>query len=116
MSVSDAITTELADMFADEVTVEAYASEDGFGNATYASGVTRSCRLSSKGGQQRFSQRTGQEYATKGKIVFAGAYGVKAKDRITLPADTAFDPNVVLVEEAIPVRDENGPHHDKVFF
>ena len=45
---------------------------------------------------------------------FAGAFGVKAGDKLTLPSD--FDPRVVIVEEAFKPRDEDGAHHDKVFF
>lgn len=114
--MADAITTELADMFPDTVTVESDPTDDGFGNMTFATSASRSCRISSSGGQKRISQRSGQEYATKGKIVFAGAYGVKANDQITLPDESPFDPRIVLVEEAMEVRDENGPHHTKAFF
>lgn len=110
-----AITGPLADMFPHEVTVETVQSDDGFGNVTYASGVARSCMVRPMA-ERRHSSRTGQEYTTTGKILFAGVYGLTPNARITLPAALSLDPTVVIAEEAGPISDENGPHHDKVFF
>lgn len=105
---------ELADLFADTILVHAANAPDGVGGGGWVdSGTPRAGRVGG-GGEQRTSPATGQVYVTKGKVNFAGAFGVKAGDKLTLPSD--FDPRVVIVEEAFKPRDEDGAHHDKVFF
>jgi len=105
---------DLADLFSDEILVFAPSAPDGVGGAGWVvSGTARQGHVGA-GGEQRTSGVSGQLYVTKGKINFAGAYGIQPGWKLTLPAD--FDPQVVIVEEAAKPRDEDGAHHDKVFF
>ena len=111
------ITSDLSDLFSDSVVVEVHIADDGFGNEGFVSGggTAYDCHISA-GGEKRSIPGDAQlqEYITKGKVTFAGTFGVKRGDRLTLPDD--FDPNIVIVEEAAKPRDEDGAHHDKVFF
>ncbi len=108
----DAIAGQFSDMLSDTVGVESLVGDDGFGTPTYGDKVNRSARVGAGG--ERMIGVDGQEFVTKGKVIFAGSYGVKQGDRLTLPAD--FKDDEVIVRRAFPIRDENGPHHDKVFF
>lgn len=110
--MAQAITGNLSDLFPDTVTVEPYSSQGGFGDETYASGVSRSARVGA-GGDLMYDE-DGNEFVSRGKVIFAGAYGVQEKDRLTLPSD--FRDTSVLVKRATPIRDENGAHHDVAFF
>ncbi len=110
--MTDAIAGQFSDMLSDTVAVETLTGTDGFGDPTYEDKVDRSARVGAGG--ERMIGEDGQEFVTKGKVIFAGSYGVKQGDRLTLPED--FQDREVIVRRAFPVRDENGPHHDKVFF
>ena len=109
------IIVDLSPLFSDSVIIEIHLDDDGFGNEGFVAGggTAYDCHVGA-GGQVRNLPQTNQEYITKGKITFAGVTGVKRGDRITLPSD--FDPQIIIVEEAAKVRDEDGPHHDKAFF
>ncbi len=104
---------DLADFFPDTILMQAPSDPDGVGDAGWASGVNRAGRVGG-GGEQRTSPATAQLYVTKGKVNFAGAFGIQPGWQLTLPAD--FDPRVVIAEEVHRPRDEDGAHHDKVFF
>ena len=104
------ITGPLADMFSDLVTVSPYTGQDQYGTETYASGTARAARVMAGG--EHAVDPTGQEFITRGKVIFADTFGVKRGDRLTMPAD--FDPEIVYVRAAFTVRDESGPHHDWV--
>ncbi len=107
------LLNDLADFFSDNVTHAAATADDGFGNAGFAAGTVRTAHIGA-GGELRTKAGEVQSYTTKGKVTFSGAYGIKQGDQLTLPTD--FSPNVVIVEEAIKFRDEDGVHHDKIFF
>ena len=109
------IIDDLNPLFSDSVIVEVHLDDDGFGNEGFVSGggTPYDCHVGA-GGKVINLPATNQDYITKGMVTFAGAFGVKRGDRLTLPAD--FDPRVVIVEQAAKPRDEDGVHHDKVFF
>ncbi len=110
--MADPIVDDLADLFTDTVTVESCVSVDGFGNPTYAAGAARAARVSGKVMTVRDQQ--GHETVSTVQVTLAGAFGVTVKDRFTLPARfVPTQPLPIAVKEA---SDENGPHHETVYF
>ncbi len=107
------IVAELADMFADTMGWRAWLSEDVMGDPTYEEDTTNlAVKLS---GRIRIVRDTsGQEHVSTVQATIAGVYGVKVADEFTLPAD--YDPRQPTAIAVKPVRDENGPHHEVVFF
>ena len=110
--MADPIVDDLADLFTDTVTVEPVVGADGFGDTTYGPGVTRAARVSGK--IMTVRDQGGQETVSTVQVTLAGAFGVTVKDRFTLPARfVPTQPLPIAVKEA---SDENGPHHETVYF
>lgn len=109
----DPIVDDLLDLFPDTITVEPYVSSDGKGKATYGAGVDRTARIS-QGHHKIIRMPDGQERVSTIMAVFAGAFNITAKDRYTLPA--RFSPRQPVAISVVHSSDENGAHHERVFF
>lgn len=106
------IIDDLIDMFADVIGVETAGVPDGEGTITFGPSVNRICRIG--GGHTLVRDRDGRQQVSTVQVWIAGSFGLNADDRYTLPA--GFDP---LQPKAINIgkwRDEDGAHHEKIFF
>lgn len=107
------IIDDLLDFFPHLIGVEPHLSSTGRGVASYGPLVNRSARISS-GHQRIVRDENGKEVTSTIMAVFAGAFGIKALDRYTLPA--GFEPTNPVAVKVVRSSDENGPHHERVFF
>jgi len=104
---------ELQDMFPHSITVEPFVSSDGRGKKTYGAGVPRKCRIA-QSNTKIIRDDTGIEEVSTVNAVFAETFGVTSKDRFTLPSGfVPTQPEGMAVTKA---PDENGLHHERIFF
>ena len=100
---------DFVDMFADEITVEPYASQDNYGAASY--GEAKAIRARVEMGPKVVVNANGEEVVSSARVYVGAAVGVR--DRITLPEDAPMrQPPIIRVD---PVRDENGIHHWEIY-
>lgn len=114
----------LLDLFPETVTIEPCATEDAIGGRSYGAAVTVACRITQRVRQVR--AETGEERVSTVQLLLAGDYGqtVTTKSRYTLPArfaPSAADVADVTLRQPVAVAvgyatDENGPHHQRVYF
>lgn len=117
-----------AGFFPDDVTVERWVSSDENGDDTFdtAHPVTFKARITLKMGME---QNEGGDAHTVRQLHFvtAGVYDLSSKDRFTLPVRFSTDESQTDAALALKTRqpkakivtqhsDENGPHHEKVYF
>lgn len=106
------IIKALRKLFPHTIGVEPFVSSNISGDATYGASVDRKGRV--KGQHIIVRDDQGREIVSTVNIVFAGAFDITAKDRFTLPA--SFTPQTPVAISVSTAADENGPHHDRVFF
>lgn len=113
--MAEQLIDDLSELMVDVLRVERWLSSGGMGGRTYAAPENFQCRI--KGGHQMVRDEDGREQLSTVQVLTAGAFGFSTKDRFTLvPSAGTFVPTS---PEAINVRtvpDENGPHHEKLFF
>jgi len=120
--MADQLIDGLADLFPEVVIVETCTSETALGARGYGSGVNRACRITQR--VTRVNDMSGQERVSRVQVLLAGDFGCTVKDRYTLPARfapstaeaadvTKRQPMAVSIAYA---SDENGPHHQRVYF
>lgn len=113
---------ELAELFPDDVTVEPFVSADENGDATYGTAFTVKARVI--GRTKLVADSDGQEQVSSVQALLAGAFGVTAEDRFTLPVRFstnsrnpsdlgARQPRAISIDRE---TDENGAHHETVQF
>ena len=111
--MSEELLGDLADFLKDEITVEPWLSQDGFGAETFGPGVTFKTRV--RGHHKRVLSTSGEE---KVSTVQAGPLPptpvFSDRDRVTLPA--RFKPNQPPIIAVGASSDENGPHHQRLMF
>jgi hypothetical protein len=106
------IVADLLDMFPHSVVIEPYLTSDGMGKRSYGAAVTWRARV--KGQQKLVRDFAGVEKLSTVNVVFAGVPGVKAKDRYTLPVQfVPRQPKAISIDHS---PDENGEHHERVYF
>lgn len=116
------IVDELQDLYPDEITIERLEGRAVDGTPTYGDSLVVSARVSGK--IQRVMGTDGNEHVTTVIAWLAGVNNVSTQDRYTLPprfSRNRLDPDnlqsrqfkAIAVEQ---VSDENGPHHEKVYF
>lgn len=118
----DEIYTELAELCADTVVVQTYLTSDIEGQASYGSTRTLIARVI--GRTRLVLGSDGVEQVSNVQVVFPGPVGVTAQDLFTLPVRFSADPNNpsnlrARQPQAIAVdreSDENGAHHETVYF
>lgn len=106
------ITGALADMFPDTVVWEAVTPGGGIGSDTTAAPVNLTCRVSGK--IRRVRGLDGVERVSTVMMVVPSTPGIKTGDLITLP--TRFDPRQPSIIAVAKQTDENGAHHETVYF
>ncbi len=105
------ITRPLRGLMKTEVTVERGTS-DNFGETTYGGAFIVKGRI--KGGNKITRNRDGKEVVSTIQFTVNGVFDLSTDDRYTLPSPwKPTQPVAVNVEIS---TDENGPHHEKVFF
>lgn len=108
----DSIVNDLLEFFPDNITIETFVSSDGMGARTYGPGVIWKGRV--KGQHKLVRDTDGVDQMSTVNVVFAGAPGCSAKDRFTLPARfVPQQPKAISIDSS---TDENGPHHERVYF
>jgi len=121
--VAGSLIPTLLDFFPDTVVVEKWLSSDDNGTDTWdvahpinvPARVTLSMRTERGAG--------GDEHTVRDlHFVTAGVYNLDSKDRFTLPVRFSLDKSGSLASRQPRARsvtqksDENGPHHEKVYF
>lgn len=108
----DEIISELLDMFGSTMIYEPPLTPDESGDVPFGPPITIPVRF--VGGHKPIRDRTGREQMSTVRAWCAGIFDLDIDGRFTLPSP--HDPSQ---PEAIDVRvidDENGPHHEVVFF
>lgn len=79
---------------------------------SYSTSEARPCYISGKIRQVR--DTSGQVRVSTLKVIFGGVFNLTVLDEYTLPS--RYDPQIVPAIAVQPVSDENGPHHEVVYF
>ncbi len=101
----------LLSLMADTVTWEAYASQNSYGEVTYAAASTIQCRCSGK--IQMVTTPQGEEKVSSVTVWLATCPGVTPRDRITLPA--RFVPTQPEILAVAKLSDESGAYAEVVY-
>lgn len=110
--MADPILNDLDELFADIITIEPYTGSDSMGDPTYGSATTWKAKVRSHNMLVR--DPGGREVISTVSVNIKGCPNLSIFDKVTLPADfTPRTPDIISIEKH---RDENGPHHEKVFF
>jgi hypothetical protein len=113
--MAEQLIADLADLMVDTLQVERMLTEDGFGGKTYSAPENLPCRL--KGNHQIVRGFDGEEHLSTVEALMAGVFNLDAEDKFTLvPSVGTFNPTSPTAINIKVVPDENGPHHEKVFF
>ena len=108
----DAIVDDMLDMFPDTVLVQTPGTPDGFGADTPGTAVPRSAHV-----YDRIRQVVGQDGQMRQSsvtAVFAGAFDLTVNHVYTLPVRfVPRQPKALVVAKR---TDENGAHHETVYF
>ena len=119
----DSLIPDLLELMPDTVGVEAPGSESETGVITgYGTLTNRHAHVT--GILQQVLGNDGQEHTSKIQATFAGAFGLTVNHRYTLPARFSTNPSdtsdtQARQHKAIAVghqSDENGAHHEVVYF
>lgn len=107
------ITGDLTELFPDTLRAEPRVSTSGgLGAHTYGAAVLLPARISEKTHVVRGFD--GQDKVSHVYARLCGYYGVTPEHRFTLPA--RFSPSVVKAVAVECYTDDNGPHHETVYF
>lgn len=106
------IVDDLLDLFPDIVIVRPFQSQSGKGAESYGSPVNRRAQVTQR--VQIVKDPSGQERVSRVMAILAGAFNTSPQDEFTLPA--RFDPNKPKAIAVAHRTDENGPHHEVVYF
>jgi hypothetical protein len=120
--VSDPIVDDLLELFGDSIAVAARTAVNGYGLETFGADEDLACHIT--GRVMRIQDSEGIERVSKLQAIFAGAHGLTTTHRYTLPVEYSANPANALdmlarQPKAMAVRqysDENGPHHETVYF
>lgn len=113
--MAEQLIDDLAELMVDTLRVERLSAETGFGGKTYGAPENFPCRL--KGNHQIIRGTDGEEHLSTVEALMAGVFDLDVEDRFTLvPSAGSFSPASPAAIQVKVVPDENGPHHEKVFF
>jgi len=111
--------TDFLELLQQTVTLAAFSSQNIYGTATYASGVTYKARIVKR--PHRVRNNSGETVVAKGEVWFGPPTAdltdstpptITTQDRITLP--DASTPIILSVD--VVSDDSGGYHHTKVHF
>ena len=112
--VMDSIVNDLLEFFPDNVTIETFISSDGMGASAYVPGGGVVWKARVRGQHKLVRNSDGVDQMSSVNVVFAGAPNCSAKDRFTLPVRfVPQQPKAISIDSS---TDENGPHHERVYF
>ena len=113
--MAEQLIDDLAELMVDTLQVRRLDTESGFGGKTYGDPENLPCRL--KGNHRMVRGVDGEEHLSTVEALMAGVFDLDTEDKFTLvPLSGSFKPASpkAIVVKVVP--DENGPHHEKVFF
>ena len=111
--MGDPILEDLDECFPDTITHESYLSSDGMGGTeVYATATTWKARI--RDGHKLVRDRGGRLTMSTVQVTIKGVPGVKPHDLVTLPS--RYDPQTPAIIGTSTASDENGVHHERVFF
>lgn len=102
------IETDFLELMTQTCTVEPFSSNNEYGEPSFGTAVSYSCRTVHKTNLIRTIEN--KEITSIAQTWIYGSPGISPKDRITLPDGTT--PKILRVDR---FPDENGNHHDKVW-
>lgn len=108
------IVTALLDLFPDTVRLRNRAATSGFGNESWAAFVSPNPRARIVGKKMNIEGPNGQVIKSSMHVILAGVFDVTVLTEITLPA--RFLPRIPKIVAVRYSTDENGPHHETVYF
>lgn len=111
--MADSIVPYLEDLMADTVSVRPATSFDELGRPV-AYGTSRDIKCKISGNNREIRDVTGTIRVSTVKVTLAGVFSVNVTDEYTLPA--RFVPRIMPAIMVKRVSDENGPHHEVVYF
>ncbi len=106
------IVDDLADMFPDTVVMETLGTGDRYGAKTVTASVSIKAYVSGRETKVRDAQ--GQMRSSSVHATLAGCYGATPNHQFTLP--DRFNPRSPAVIAVMKSTDEDGPHHETVYF
>jgi len=106
------IIPDLLDFFPDVVLVEPFLGKTTLSSSTYGTVVSHPAKVQGRHTKVRTSD--GTEQVSSVNVLFAGVFGVQVRDRFTLP--TRFSPTQPTPLAVSRATDENGAHHERVYF
>ena len=101
----------LLGLLADTVTLEAYASQNQYGETTYSAATTHACHISGK--VQTVTDQAGNERVSRVQVYLGSAAGVTVRDRVTLP--TRFSPTQPVILAVRHYADEVGAYSETLY-
>lgn len=108
----DSIIDDLLDLMATTITFEPLDDQAGSGKKSYGDPIEVEGRLSF--GNELTRDLQGREVVSRCQFWAAGVFGLTTEGRYTLPSERApTNPPAIRVDI---IDDENGPHHEKVYF
>ena len=108
----DSLMEGLEEFLVDEITIEPWLSQTGFGEPSYGPPVTLKCRITGK--HKTVKDAAGQERVSTVQVLLERAIDATSQDRYTLPARfNLTEPEPLAITQA---TDENGPHHERIMF
>lgn len=111
--MAGSIIPALSDMFPDVVTVRHITGKDGFGRVQgTGSASTIPCKI--RATRQMVTSEAGDQRKATLRLVTAGYFALVETDQFTLPA--AYGPSPKSPLSVDTKHDENGPHHQTVYF
>lgn len=125
----DPITDEILELMPDIVVVHRFLGTDGFGDEVYDEANPENIPGRVVGKVMTVTGKDGLEHVSMVQFTAGGAFNLTSFDRYTLPVRFSSDPlkdpsntaaalNARRPEPlaAIISGDENGPHHETIFF
>lgn len=102
---------EFLDFMPATITVEPYASQDGYGESSYGAAVSYKCHIQGK--TIKKVSWNGDERVSNFQCYLNTAGAISPRDRVTLPAGySPQQPPIIVVGRHM---DEAGQHHTVVF-
>lgn len=103
--------SEFLDFMPDTVSIQPFASLDGYGKATYGAAVSVRCRIEQ--GAKNVKDFSGQDAVSMTQLYLNRTTAVGLKDKITLPAGSVpLNPPII---NSMLVKDDAGAHHVEVY-
>ena len=100
-----------SDWFRDTVTIERALTMNEYGERTYGAATSYIARISGKVTQVR--DVTGEERVSRHQVLIATTAAITPADRLTLPS--GYEPTQPPILAVTTPRDEQGPHHTRIF-